>query len=42
LSTGENIFFAILLDKGGWIWFNGFIMRRIDRKNAAEWWWPAG
>jgi hypothetical protein len=38
---GENIFFAIMLDKGGWIWFNGSLMKRINRKNANMWWWPA-
>ena len=34
--------FVIFLDKAEGIWFNECVMRQINRKNTANWWWPAG
>jgi hypothetical protein len=36
---GDN-YPKIMLDKVERIWFNADVMRQINRKNSANWWWP--
>jgi hypothetical protein len=33
---------GILLDKWGWMWFNGRSMKHKDAKMSGKWWWPEG